>query len=300
MTYTKPLLKWVGGKTQIIETVINSFPKEFNNYHEIFTGGGSVLLALLDSINSGKIKVNGVVNSYDLNESLIYLYKNIQSSPTEFYETVEKLIKEFNSCQNENINRKPKNLTEALENKENYYYWIRNIYNNQLDKKEIYSSALFLFLNKTCFRGMYRTGPNGFNVPYGNYKKPEILNKVHLDKISKLIKDVNFEVLPFEKSINNSKSEDFIYLDPPYAPIDKNSFVGYTKDGFSLESNQSLFDLIKSKEVPFVMSNADVEFVRFNFPEGKFEISSISCKRSINSKDPGSKVQELLIKYPLV
>ena len=300
MTYTKPLLKWVGGKTQIIETVINSFPKEFNDYHEIFTGGGSVLLALLDSIDSGKIKVKGVVNSYDLNESLIYLYENIQSSPNEFYETVEKIIKEFNSCQNENINRKPKNLTEALENKENYYYWIRNIYNNYLDKKEIYSSALFLFLNKTCFRGMYRTGPNGFNVPYGNYKKPEILNKAHLDKISKLIKNVNFEVLPFEKSINKAKPEDFIYLDPPYAPIDKNSFVGYTKDGFSLESNQLLFDLIKSKEVPFVMSNADVEFVRFNFPEGKFEISSISCKRSINSKNPGSKVQELLIKYPLV
>lgn len=300
MTYTKPLLKWVGGKTQIIETVINSFPKEFNDYHEIFTGGGSVLLALLDSIDSGKIKVKGVVNSYDLNESLIYLYKNIQSSPNEFYETVEKIIKEFNSCQNENINRKPKNLTEALENKENYYYWIRNIYNNYLDKKEIYSSALFLFLNKTCFRGMYRTGPNGFNVPYGNYKKPEILNKAHLDKISKLIKNVNFEVLPFEKSINKAKPEDFIYLDPPYAPIDKNSFVGYTKDGFSLESNQLLFDLIKSKEVPFIMSNADVEFVRFNFPERKFEISSISCKRSINSKNPGSKVQELLIKYPLV
>ena len=109
----KPILKWVGGKTQIIDKIISEFPKEMNNYHEIFLGGGSVLLALLSYVKKDIIKINGYIYAYDINEPLIYMYKNIQSNHNEVYEEIQKIIDEFNSCSNGEINRKPNNIDEA-------------------------------------------------------------------------------------------------------------------------------------------------------------------------------------------
>lgn len=298
----KPILKWVGGKTQIIDKLINDFPKEINNYHEIFLGGGSVLLTLLYYNKNNLIKINGNIYAYDLNEPLIYLYKNIQNDHINLYDIIYNIILEFNQCHNNNeINRNPLNLEEAKNNKENYYYWIRNKYNNlsNEDKKSLLGSALFIFLNKTCFRGIFRIGPNGFNVPYGNYKNPEIINKYHLEEIHNLIQNVIFECKDFSLSLSNIQLNDFVYLDPPYVSNNNNSFVGYTLNGFNIDNHNKLFELIHQltdNNIKILLSNLDVPFVRENFSNEKYKILSISCKRSINSKNPNSKINEVIIK----
>jgi DNA adenine methylase len=296
----KPILKWVGGKTQIIDTLITNFPVEINNYREVFLGGGSVLLSLLCYVKSGLIKIHNNIYAYDSNESLIYIYKNIQTHHHELYDTLKTIIMDFNECGNGDINRTPKNIEEAKVSKENYYYWVRSEYNRLMDKKSILGSAMFIFLNKTCFRGMFRVGPNGFNVPYGNYKNPEIINKEHLEEIHMLIENVVFECCDFNKSLTtNIQENDFVYLDPPYAPEKKTSFVGYTKNGFNLEQQNDLFKLIHvltDTNKKIMLSNADVSLVRDNFTDEKYNISSILCKRSINSKNPKAKAKEVIIK----
>lgn len=297
----KPILKWVGGKTQIIDKIMREFPVEINNYHEPFLGGGSVLLSLLSYVKSGIIKIRGTIYAYDLNEPLIYVYKNIQTQHKELYDTLQTIITDFNQCENGEINRKPKNISEAKIAKENYYYWIRSEYNkiSLIDKKSILCSAMFIFLNKTCFRGVFRVGPNGFNVPYGNYKNPEIINKEHLEVIHDLIQNVVFKCCDFSKSLMNIKSKDFVYLDPPYAPEKDTSFVGYTKNGFSIENNNKLFELIHgltNTNRKIMLSNADVSLIRENFTDEKYDISPILCKRSINSKNPEAKAKEVIIK----
>ena len=296
---TKPILKWVGGKTQILDKLIPEFPKEINNYHEIFLGGGSVLLSLLSYIKNDIIKVKGNIYAYDLNESLIYFYKNIQTNHMDLYDEIQKLISDFNNCGDGELNRKAKNIDEAKISKENYYYWIRSEYNKLEDKKTILSSAMFLFLNKTCFRGIFRVGPKGFNVPYGHYKKPEIINKEHLIKIYDLIKDVIFKCCDFTIALNNVKCDDYLYLDPPYVPENKTSFVGYTEKGFNIDSHKKLFELIHQltkTNKKLMISNADVSLVRDNFANEKYSIISILCKRTINSKNPGLKSKEVIIK----
>jgi len=242
----KPILKWVGGKTQIIDKLINAFPTEIDNYHEIFLGGGSVLFTLLTYVKNNTIKINGNIYCYDLNESLIYVYKNIQDNHNELYDKLINIINEFNDCKTEEINRNPNSIEEAKSAKENYYYWTRNKYNNLTlnEKKTTLGSAILIFLNKTCFRGVFRVGPNGFNVPYGHYKNPQIINKKHLDEISILIKNVIFECCDFNKSLTKIKYKDFVYLDPPYVPEKSTSFVGYTYCGFNIDNHNNLFNMI--------------------------------------------------------
>jgi DNA adenine methylase len=236
-----------------------------------------------------------------LNEPLIYIYKNIQTRHNELYETLQTIITEFNACGNGVINRKPATIEEAKMAKENYYYWTRNEYNKlcPTDKNGLLGSAMFIFLNKTCFRGVFRVGPNGFNVPYGHYNNPEIINKEHLLEIHNLIQNVVFECCGFNASLENVEPNDFVYLDPPYAPETDTSFVGYTENGFDIEQHRSLFQLIHTltethKKV--MMSNADVSLVRDNFTNEKYNTTSILCKRSINSKNPEAKAKEVIIK----
>ena len=295
--FCKPIIKWVGGKTQIIDKIIDNFPTNINNYHELFLGGGSVLLALLSMQKNGKIKISSSINAYDINPILINMFINIRDNPKEIYKYIKKLLYHFNKITINNVNnvneRKIKH-TNKITSKENFYYWLRYKF-NKLKKKElsIRLSAIFIFLNKTCFRGVYREGPNGFNVPYGNYNTPEVINKRHLMEISKLIQNVNFYNMGFEQSFAKIHSNDFIYLDPPYAPINNTSFVDYVADGFNIDKHNKLFELIKNKNCKFMMSNADVELVKETFKD--YKIITILCKRSINSKNPESKVNEVLI-----
>jgi DNA adenine methylase len=297
----KPILKWVGGKTQIIDKLITDFPIEINNYREIFLGGGSVLLTLLSYVKSGIIKIQGNIYAYDLNEPLIYIYKNIQTHHNELYDVLQNIITDFNECGNGEINRTPTNIKEAKIAKENYYYWIRSEYNKLClnDKKSILGSAMFIFLNKTCFRGVFRVGPKGFNVPYGHYNNPEIINKEHLEEIHNLIQNVIFECYDFNTSLTIVEPNDFVYLDPPYAPETDSSFVGYTENGFNIENHNNLFKLIHiltNTNKKIMLSNADVSLVRENFTNEKYSILSILCKRSINSKNPDAKTKEVIIK----
>jgi len=290
----KPFLKWVGGKTQIIGDIISKIPKDINNYHELFLGGGSVLLAVLSLQRQNKIVIKNKIYAYDINEVLINVYKHIQTNKDELYKIITLYITEYDSIIGTTINRKPNNIDEAKTSKESYYYWIRSKY-NKIDKNTIECSALFMFINKTCFRGMYREGPNGYNVPYGHYKKtPTIISRIDLDYISDLIKDVEFNHSSFDDSIKPVKEGDFVYLDPPYAPENTNSFVGYVLDGFNLEMHKLLFSEIKKLgKIKFVMSNAKVDLVTENFKE--YECQDIIARRAINSKKPGSTAMEVII-----
>lgn len=294
MNIQKPFLKWVGGKTQIINDIVSKIPSEMDNYHELFLGGGSVLLAVLSLQKQNKIVIKNKIYAYDINGPLINLYKNIQNNKEQLYKIINLYINEYDSITGTIINRKPTSIEEAKTSKESYYYWIRNKYNN-IDKTTIECSALFMFINKTCFRGMYREGPNGYNIPYGHYKKtPTIITENDLNYISDLIKDVEFNISSFTDSIKNVKDGDFVYLDPPYAPENSSSFVGYVADGFSLETHKLLFNEIKNLEnIKFVMSNSKVHLVIDNFKE--YNCQDIIAKRAINSKKPQSTTTEVII-----
>ncbi len=295
----KPFLKWVGGKTQHIQQIINSFPDNMENYHEIFLGGGSVLLAVLSLQKAGLITINGSIYAYDLNKQLIQVYRHIQSNKDELITRVQHYRNEYDKCptvEKGTANRKPVNDTEAKTSRESYYYWMRKKF-NLLKDLSIENSALFIMLNKTNFRGVYREGPNGYNVPFGHYKKtPAIISKSEIDKISTLIKDVVFIDADFNESINNATEGDFVYLDPPYAPQNRKSFVGYTENGFDINMHKKLFKLTKAlttNNIKFAMSNANVELVKKSFDGYTF--IEISARRAIHSKNPASKTTDVLI-----
>ena len=294
----KPFLKWVGGKTQIIDEVLSLFPRIIQNYYEPFLGGGSVLIALL---TEPSITVNGTIHASDLNSNVIGLYKNIQTNPEELITAVKALTTEYSQAKNTAINRAPTTLEEALTSPESYYFWTRAKFNalTKEQRASVQGSAFLLFLNKTCFRGLYREGPRGFNVPFGNYKNPTILEEENIRALSTLFQPVVFTCSSFSDILPKPTKGDFTYLDPPYAPEQGTSFVSYTADGFDLETHNALFKAtkeLKERGVAFLMSNADVPLVREAFPSAVYETKSILCRRAIHSKTPDAKTREVLIK----
>lgn len=312
MDVVKPVLKWVGGKTQIIDTLLSKFPRVINNYHEPFVGGGSVLLGFLTMVAEGHIEVKGSIYASDKNETLISLYVNIQQHPDLVIKELNDLVEAFSlvpdkppaDASDQKVNRKPLNVEEANLCKEQFYYWIRGTY-NKMSKEEKTSpkgTAHFIFLNKTCFRGLYREGPNGFNVPYGNYKNPNVFDEEQILIVSSLLQGVVFTTQGFEASLSSVSQGDFIYLDPPYAPETSTSFVGYTADGFTEELHNTLFQMCDGmttiQNVSFMMSNADVKLVRDSFPQQKYKIEVVNCRRAINSKNPESTTDEVIIMWP--
>jgi DNA adenine methylase len=294
----KPVLKWVGGKTQILEEVLGLFPKEMANYHEPFLGGGSVLLGLLASVEAGNTVIYGTVYASDLNPNLIALYKNVQSRPDEFIQETRALIDAFSKCTGSVVNRKPETAEEGSTSPESYYYWIRARF-NALRGAECLTpaaSAMMLFLNKTCFRGVYRENRGGgFNVPYGNYKSPSIIEEAHIREVSRLLSGVVFTCCGFAEALGDVGEHDFVYLDPPYAPENETSFVSYTAGGFTLEAHKELFGICANMGAQMLMSNADVPLVIKAFSAPAFTTKRISCRRAIHSKRPNSRTSEVLI-----
>jgi len=294
----KPFLKWIGGKTQIMHHIVPKIPKRMHNYHEPFVGGGSVLFKVLSLQHSGDIVICGTVFAYDANDTLIHVYKNIQTNPSDVHASLEVLFTTYDACDGTDKNRHPTE-TESTKSKENFYYWCRSRFNAIDDKTGTEASALFIFLNKTCFRGMFREGPNGYNVPYGHYKKtPGYPSESTIRQISDLIKNVEFHCRDYAKSIVNARHGDFVYLDPPYVPIATTSFVGYTSRGFTKDNHKELFNIIhelRNKDVHLVMSNSCSPVVVQEFTD--YSIQEIECRRAIHCKKPGTKIKEVLIEY---
>ena len=300
-TRTKPFLKWVGGKTQILKELL--FPAKIKNYHELFLGGGSVLFNLLDNIEHNEITVEGSIYVYDLNNGLINTYIQIQQNPYKVIELLHQLRDEFKKIdKNSDKQRgKPKDISKLTycNTREHYYYWIRDMY-NKTDRNSLEAACYFIFLNKTCFRGMYRESGNGnFNIPYGLKDKktiPSIFSNDLIETISKKIKKVIFSSKHFKDTIDNIKEGDFVYMDPPYYPENDNSFVGYTTDGFDMKTHLLLFDTVSSfdkKNIKFIMSNSNTKIVADVF--SKYNTKTVIAKRLINSKKPSSKTKELII-----
>jgi DNA adenine methylase len=265
----KPLLKWVGGKTQILSDVLEHFPRKIKTYHEPFLGGGSVLLAILSEASS--IEVENVCAS-DNNPHLIAFYKQVQDNPELLHAALELLFKKYD---------------ESGDRKEAYYYEQRTRFRELPPCVE--KCALLLFLNKTCFRGLYREGPSGFNVPYGHYKTtPKCPTLGELRTMQKLFSKVEFRVCDFSEALSRVQSGDFVYADPPYAREKKTSFVGYNTNGYD---EQKLFQELE--KVMFCMSNANVPCVTEFFKE--YKTFYIKARRAIHSKNPDTTTTEVLV-----
>lgn len=291
----KPILKWAGGKTQLISHIEPHVPKVMNNYHEVFVGGGSVLLHILQMHEDNKIKIKKKVYACDKNSKLINFYKTVQERHYDLYRALMVYVGIYDSLTGDTINRKPLSESEGMSSKESYYYWLRYVFNTyNISNTE--SAALFIFLNKTGFKGMYREGPRGFNVPYGHYAKtPTFTTLEELDSMSHLIRNVTFTCCDYKETLKKVNKNDFVYLDPPYAPENSTSFVGYTSDGFS--EHETLFNMMKDlkrkQQANVIMSNANVKTVTDSFVG--WNILTLSARRAINSKDPSSKTTEVLI-----
>src|SRR3989344_3953656 len=213
------MFKWVGGKTQIIDKIISKIPRTIKCYYEPFVGGGSVFLKILETPD---IHIEHMVIS-DINSDLIHTYKTIQMSPNELIQDIQRII-----------NNKP--FTEEL------YYKLRDDYNIQ-PKNTLRAAVLFIILNKTCFRGVYRIGPHGFNVPFGHYKSVNISSDYILH-VSKLVKNVEFLTCSFQDIFKRQFNiDDFLYLDPPYIQLNKTSFISYNIDKFDINASKELFEL---------------------------------------------------------
>lgn len=264
----KPVLKWVGGKSQIIDDVLSHFPRDIRTYHEPFVGGGAVLLAAL---SDPTIRIERVRAS-DNNPHLIAFYEHIQRTPEALHEAIERVFTAYDA---------------SGAGKEAYYYEQRERF--RIAPPSVEKSALLFFLNKTCFRGLYREGPNGFNVPYGHYKTtPKWPTLGELQAMQALLRRVEFEVCDFSVALERVEVGDFVYADPPYARETKTSFVGYNTHGFDQDA---LFRGL-TKTI-FCMSNANVPCVREFFKD--FKVCLLTARRAINSKRPESTTTEVLV-----
>ena len=308
MSVAHPFLKWVGGKTQIIDKVFEKFPSTMTNYFELFIGGGSVLIELLNRLENKTIHVNNIYIN-DCNRDLIDTYLTIKNNCDKLVKELEMYSNHYNSVDFISAKEKravivPKeNIDENIKLGKDYvYYFYRKQFNemkNKLTLSEndvITKSALLIFINKTCFRGLYREGRNGkFNVPFGNYKNVKIYDKDNINKISCLLNKykVHFTCNDFNKV--NIVPDSFVYLDPPYYPENSTSFTDYNTKSFGKDKHEELCQLcinLDKNNNKFLLSNSDTEYIKKSL---QFHTTIIKCKRSINSKDPGAKTNEILI-----
>jgi len=267
-------VKWAGGKTQLIEQLAPLFPKKIERYIEPFVGSGAIFFYIIQKFKPKEILLA------DINEELINTYKVIK-------EDSERLIVEL----------KQHSEYHKVEGKK-YYLTIRATDPNTLPDLE--RAARFIYLNKTCFNGLYRVNSSGkFNVPMGAYKNPDIIQKDRIRKVAILLKNVNLKVMSFEKVVSLAKKGDFIYLDPPYYPLKKSSFTSYDKNAF-LEEEQNLlkevFLKLHKKGCMVMQSNSYTKFIQELYSEDTFKINIVKATRRINSKANGrGKINEVVI-----
>lgn len=288
----KPFLKWAGGKTQLLEEIQKSLPENFEQkecFIEPFVGSGSVLFWML--ANYPNIK-KAVIN--DVNTDLIITYKAIKNDVAEVVSQLKKWEQEYHQLKTDSDARKI------------YYYEKRTLFNNR-SEDEVTKAAIFIFLNRTCFNGLFRVNKsNGFNVPIGSYKTPMICDEENLHAVSEVLQRVEILNGDFEETIQHVEGQTFFYFDPPYKPLSEtSSFTSYSKGEFNDAEQIRLRDYctkLHNEGHTWLLSNSDV---KGRIEDGDFfdklyadySISRVLARRAINSKSEGrGKLNELLIK----
>lgn len=268
-----PFLKWAGGKRQLLDRISERMPRTYGNYFEPFIGGGAVLFKLQPE--------NSVIN--DINSSLINAYRTIATNPRGFIENINKLDSKIG------------------EDGKVYYYALRERYNDKLMKAEfdIELAALFVFINKHCFNGLYRVNGKGlFNVPYNNSNKKSI-DEETIMAVSEYLKKVTILEGDFEEACRNAQRGDFVFFDSPYAPLNPTSFESYTKEGFDVESHERLarlFDELSKRRCYCMLTNQNTAFINELYGNKGYRIDVVSVKRMINS-DASKRIGEDVIIY---
>ena len=266
---TYPIVKWVGGKRQLMFELLKNMPKSYNRYFEPFIGGGALFFELQPE------------NAYisDMNEELINLYSVVRDN---VYDLILDLSKH--------------------EVSKEYFLEIRNIDRTKKYNKltNVQRASRFIYLNRTCFNGLYRVNSQGqFNVPFGYYKNPRILDADNLLNCSELLKKTEIICADFSEILNKVKKGDFVYFDPPYVPLNEtSSFTSYTKDGFNIDMQfklKEVCDELDSMGVMFMLSNSDTKFV--NELYANYEVKKVFASRQINANVDGrGKITEVLVR----
>lgn len=287
----KPFVKWVGGKTQLLGEVEKSLPGNFDSiedavYVEPFVGGGAVLFWILQKYpNISQAVIN------DINPDLINVYKVIKDTP-------DALISLLRQYQDSYIGLDDEDRKEL-------YLANRKTFNQKAVSKEE-MAALFIFLNRTCFNGLYRVNSKGeFNVPYGKYANPRICDEANLLAVSRLLQKVKILCGDFSDTLQYASAKSLFYFDPPYKPLSEtSSFTSYAKEGFNDEEQKRLgaFCLeISKKHAMFVASNSDPQGVNpkedfFDKVYSTFQIRKVQATRMINANPNGrGKLSEIMI-----
>ena len=267
----RPILKWVGGKRQLLSSIRPLVPQKYDTYYEPFIGGGAVLFDLQPK--------KAVIN--DSNTELINVYECIRDHPADVVELLEE---------------------HAAKNSSEYFYKIRS-----QDREPGYAqrpaperAARIIYLNKTCYNGLYRVNSAGqFNTPYGRYAHPNIVNKELIKAMSDYLQgQVTILNGDYQTALATADEHSFVYLDPPYMPISSSaSFTGYTEGGFSSKEQERLketCDDLRKRKVHFLESNSDSDKIRKLYSE--YDITTVEAKRSVNSKaNKRGAIKEVLI-----
>mgnify|MGYP001400425899 FL=1 len=288
----KPFLKWAGGKTQLITDIEKALPKEFITqkftYVEPFVGSGAVLFWILNNFpNVEKAVIN------DINADLTNTYKMIASKTKNLISVLEQLQSEFHAL-------------ELLEDKKKEYFYAKRELFNTRETDKVTQAALFIFLNRTCFNGLFRVNRNnGFNVPMGSYKKPTICDKENLLAVSEVLQRVEILTGDYQKTLQQAEKPALFYFDPPYKPLSNtSSFNSYAKDEFGDAEQIRLRDFCKTLDTldhKWILSNSDVKGkdINDNFFDdlyNEFNINRVFATRMINANpEKRGKLTELLI-----
>lgn len=261
-----PFLKWVGGKRGIINELKNRLPNDFENYYEAFVGGGALFFEIAPTLKTAYLS--------DTNIDLVITYSVIKKEP-------EKLIDLLKIHQ--------------LKHSNDYYYQIRAM-QHLADPIEI--AARMIYLNKTCFNGLYRVNKRGeFNVPVGKYTNPGICQEENILACSKALQNVIIKYLDYTKT--KPQKGDFIYFDPPYHPTDETSFTAYSMLGFTEKDQSDLANYcteLHKKGVKVMISNSNTRFIRELYKSNIFKIGIVNAPRMVNCKPGGrNSVEEVLI-----
>lgn len=272
----KPFVKWAGGKRGLLPELLARVPETFNNYWEPFVGGGALFFELKQSgLLEGK-----QVNLLDSNAELINAYQVVQSDP-------DALIAQLQQFQ--------------AQHSEAFFYQVR-AWDREADfvsRLSVERAARFIYLNKTCFNGLYRVNQSGFfNVPMGRYKRPNICDAELLLKVSEALQGVGLKVADYSAVLNGAEAGDFVYFDPPYDPVSKTAnFTAYGAASFLADEQKALADVFRQLselECFVLLSNSDTDFIRGLYAQ--YRIERVLMRRVINSRAGGrGNIFELLV-----